>query len=218
MKNFFGRLMVFIAGLGIILVVARGYILGIIGVEATAAITDVKKTEKFDSDTNNYDVEVKQYYRFNVDGKTYTGIYSHSYSNYSKGQNAYNKACSQTSMKIKYLASNPDISSPTQYTKTDTGTTIIRIAVGLLGLFLIITAIRPGKKGKPAAKAAPAPGAASAAPAPAPAAQPAPAPSAAPSYEPSQVAPATQRKINFCPSCGGSVQGSKFCKFCGQKL
>ena len=148
MKKVFGKVLLILAGLALILASAKGYILGIAGTEITAAVTNVKIEQESRSNDNDYEYNynVIVSYTFDVDGKQYTGSYEDSYSTYLKAQEAKQRAEEKATVRIKYLPLRPSICAQLDAAKTNAKANALRIALGLLGVVFIVLAFKPTRK------------------------------------------------------------------------
>ena len=188
------KILLFIAGIALILLCLKGMALTFFGTSTTAEITETfVKYNDTDSDSKRNVSERKtvitQYYKFTVDGKEYKGSHQVSKKNkvngvYRVDQQFIDEKKAQTSIKVKYMAFWPKLNSAEEAAKPGLGTALYGLG-GLLGIFLLILAFKPKKK-------------------------------ASAQTEPA-APPAGEMPAQVCPYCGTPVSGP-FCPTCGAKL
>ena len=119
--SIWGRLLLIIVGLALVILGLRGPVLGAIGESATAVITDVSVS---DSEEHEYQVT----YRFTVDGKAYTGSWSQ------EALNITTLPREGATIGVRYLPQWPAMNVPARDAMPSTG----NLLLSALGLALIL--------------------------------------------------------------------------------
>lgn len=211
-----GKIILFLVGLAIIFLAVRSIIIEKKGVTTTATITNVDVKE-LREDNGGYRYEITQHFKYTVDGKEYFGSDKTVLrdSNWKKNDGMYfyknvNDKKNQTSLKIKYLPSNPSMSNVV----TSSGSNAVwQVVLAILGVVLIVVAFIS----KPAQKAVTT-GPSNTYIPPQQTIQNTGYPQQQQPVQNSYTTSQQQTAPKFCPKCGTPTTGGQFCENCGNKL